>query len=237
MKTAKNFNCFIYTTLALSVVLIASSVCQAGFQEGVAAYNHGNYKTALKEFRLVEQGDAMAQYNLGLMYDNGEGVPEDHTEAVKWYRKAAEQGLAKAQFNLGLMYDNGRGVPEDHTEAVKWYRKAAEQGLAEAQFNLGFVYANGEGVPEDDTEAVKWYRKAAEQGLAKAQFNLGLMYANGEGVPEDDTRAYAWLNLAAAQSNKNAIKRKELLRKRMTPTQIAEAQKLSRILFECIHGK
>jgi uncharacterized protein len=76
------------------------------------------------------------------MYDRqGQGVPEDDAEAVKWYRMAAEQGLANAQLNLGVMYDYGQGVPEDDAEAVKWYRMAAEQGLANAQFNLGYMYA------------------------------------------------------------------------------------------------
>ena len=65
------------------------------------------------------------------MYDNGEGVPENDAEAVKWYRKAADQGYAKAQSNLGVMYDNGEGVPENDAEAVKWYRKAADQGYAD----------------------------------------------------------------------------------------------------------
>ena len=71
--------------------------------------------------------------NLGIMYDIGEGVPENNAEAVKWYRKAADQGHASAQCNLGLMYDNGEGVPENDAEAVKWYRKAADQGHAKAQ--------------------------------------------------------------------------------------------------------
>lgn len=84
----------------------------------------------------AEMGNAGAQLNLGVMYDFGQGVPEDDVEAVKWYRKAAEQGLAQAQFNLAVMYDDGEGVPEDDDEAVKWYRKAAEQGLAEAQLKL-----------------------------------------------------------------------------------------------------
>ena len=70
------------------------------------------------------------------MYDKGEGVEQDHEEAVKWYRKAADQGDADAQFNLGVMYYNGEGVPEDDKEAVKWWRKAAEQGHAEAQYFL-----------------------------------------------------------------------------------------------------
>ena len=114
--------------------------------------------------RLAEQGDADAQYNLGVMYDNGEGVPEDNAEAVKWYRMAAEQGHAGTQFMLGLMYAYGDGVPEDDAEAVKWYRMAAEQGHAGTQFMLGVMYNNGEGVPEDYVRAYAWYNLAAAQG-------------------------------------------------------------------------
>ena len=78
--------------------------------------------------KAAEQGDADAQFNLGLMYDIGKGVPQDYQEAVKWYRMAAEQGYADAQYFLGLSYATGEGVPENDAEAVKWYRKAAEQG-------------------------------------------------------------------------------------------------------------
>jgi len=113
---------------------------------------------------MAEKGDAAAQSNLGVMYDNGEGVPEDDKEAVKWYRLAAEQGYAPAQSNLGVMYDNGEGVPEDDKEAVKWYRLAAEQGYARAQYNLGVMYANGEGVPEDDVQAYAWMNLAKAAG-------------------------------------------------------------------------
>ena len=151
----------------------------------------------------------------------------DYVEAVKWYRLAAEQGHASAQYNLGVMYDQGEGVPENDTEAVRWYRLAAEQGDPKAQYNLGVMYDQGEGVPENDTEAVRWYRLAAEQGDASAQGNLGGMYGNGDGVPEDFVQAYKWWNLAAAQGNELANKNKEIVRKDMTPQQIAEAQKLS----------
>ena len=148
-------------------------LCMLAFGEvDVAAGN----EVLVELRRLVEQGDADAQYSLGAMYAHGRGVPEDDAEAVKWLRMAAEQGVAKAQFNLGVMYHLGEGVPEDVVEAVKWYRMAAEQGDADAQSELGFMYANGRGVPEDDAEAVKWYRMAAEQGNADAQYNLGVMY-------------------------------------------------------------
>ncbi len=98
----------------------------AGWDEGVAAYHRGDYAAALREFRpLAEQGNAKAQYNLGLMYYNGEGVPQDYAEAVKWYRKAAEQGYAKAQNNLGLMYVGSLGVPQDYVQAHMWLDLAA----------------------------------------------------------------------------------------------------------------
>jgi hypothetical protein len=108
--------------------------------EGVAAYKRGDYASALREWRpLAKQGNAKAQNNLGIMYSEGLGVPQDDAEALQWYRKAAEQGDADGQFNLGLMYANGEGVPQDYARAVKWYRKAAEQGHAIAQNNLGLV--------------------------------------------------------------------------------------------------
>ena len=97
-----------------------------------------DYAEAVRWYhRAAEQGHALAQFNLGFMYKNGQGVTQDYVQAVKWYRKAAEQGAANAQINLGLMYNIGYGVPQDYAEAVKWYRKAAEQGDASARFNLG----------------------------------------------------------------------------------------------------
>jgi len=87
--------------------------------------------------KAADQGDAQAQYNLGVMYDKGEGVAQNKTEAAHWYRKAADQGDAQAQYNLGVMYDKGEGVAQNKAEAVNWYRKAADQGDAQAQYNLG----------------------------------------------------------------------------------------------------
>ena len=144
------------------------------------------------------------QYNLGIGYYYGDGVPQNYAEAVKCFRKAAEKGNANAQFYLGVCFDNGKGVPQDYSEAVKWYRKAAEQGDADAQCNLGVCYENGDGVPLDYSEAVKWYRKAAEQGNANAQYNLGVCYANGKGVPQNYSEAAKWYRKAAEQGNANA---------------------------------
>ena len=176
----------------------------------------------------AEQGEAIAQSNLGVMYATGRGVPQDDAEAVRWYRLAAEQGDARAQSNLGAMYATGRGVPQDDAEAVRWHRLSAEQGEAIPQLNLGAMYATGRGVPQDDAEAVRWYRLAAEQGNAKAQSNLGVMYVTGRGVLQDYVTAHMWLNLAAATGHENARKEREIVAAIMTREQIAEAQARAR---------
>jgi len=141
-----------------------------------------------RQLENAAQNDAEAQFELGVMYDTGEGAPQSHTEAAKWYRKAAEQGWAKAQHNLGHLYENGEGVPQDCAEAVKWYCMAADQGVTRSQYNLGFMYDYGEGVAQDFTEALMWYRAAANGGHADAKNKLGVMYARGQGVPQDYAR-------------------------------------------------
>ena len=126
--------------------------------------------------QAAEQGDADAQYKLGMCYLSGLGVAQDSAEAAKWLRKAAEQGDAYVQFNLGMCYYNGLGVPQDYAEAAKWWRKAAEQGDADAQSRLGECYHYGEGVAQDYAEAAYWFHKAAEQGDADGQYRLADLY-------------------------------------------------------------
>jgi TPR repeat protein len=178
--------------------------------------------------KKAESGDAKAQDTLALLYAKGEGVPKDEALAASWHRKAAEQGLARAQRSLGNCYQTGQGVPRSNALGVSWYRKAAEQGLADAQWNLGLCYAFGGGLPRDDVLAVSWFRKAAEQGLAIAQWNLGICYFDGKGVPKDDVAALMWYDLSAAQSFNTAVKDRDELSAKMTPEQIAEAQRMSR---------
>jgi TPR repeat protein len=101
---------------------------------------------------------------LGHLYEIGDGVPEDFTEAAKWYRKAAEQGNAEAQLYLGCSYLIGRGVPKDSAEHLNWTRKAAQQGFADAQVQLGHLYEIGQGVPKDFSEAYMWINLAAASG-------------------------------------------------------------------------
>ena len=112
----------------------------------------------------AKQGNPTAQTALGLMYNRGVGVIQDHKEAVKWYNKAAEQGYVDAQYNLGVMYNKGIGVIQDHKEAVKWYSKAAKQGYADAQYDLGIMYLHGVGVIQNYTNAYSWLLLARYNG-------------------------------------------------------------------------
>lgn len=179
-----------------------SSAVTEALEKGDVAYNRKDYAKAVKWYRkAADQGLAVAQYNLGLMYGNGQGLHQDYAEAAKWFRKAAEQGLAKAQTNVGGLYRDGLGVSQDYAAAAKWYRKAAEQGEVLAQVNLGFMYFSGQGVPQDFAEAAKWYRTAAEHGDSAGQFDLGTMYDAGRGMPQDYAAAMTWYRKAADQGN------------------------------------
>ena len=202
---------------------------------------------AKKRAASAANGDPQAQYNFGLMYENGEGAPRDHAQALKyfrwaaeqgfadalkWFHSAAEQGDAIAQYDLGVMYAFGKGVTRDSAEAVKWYRKAAEQGNADAQQRLGMMYTKGVGVTQDDAEAAKWFRKAAEQEDAAAQYNLGSMYDNGKGVPQDSVEAYAWYSVAASGGNDIAKNSLSALDGTLTPEQLSQGTKRAAELLE-----
>jgi TPR repeat protein len=158
---------------AVTAVVLASAFAApavAGtFEDAVDAHARGDYAKALRLIRpLANDGDATAQFNLGLMYVTGSGVQQDESAAALWFRKAAEQGYARAQTNLETLYRDGRGVTEDVTEAVMWFRKAAEQGHPKAMLDLGVMYAEGLGVPQDYVRAHMWFSLAAAQGEQRA---------------------------------------------------------------------
>lgn len=149
----------------LLFTLISPTCWGADFDKGLAAYNSADYATALREWiPLAEQGNAAAQYNLGVMYRNGNGVTQDDKAAVKWYQLAADQGDAAAQNNLGAMYTSGLGITQDYKTAMTWYRLAADQGNAAAQNNLGAMYADGQGVIQDNVYAHMWGNIARSNG-------------------------------------------------------------------------
>ena len=176
---------------------LPAHVLAADFQAGLDAYDRGDYATALEEWRPL-----------------------------------AEQGDASAQVALGSMYQHGEGVTQDYVEAVNWFRLAAEQGYAAAHHQLAKMYARGLWVRQDPAEAAKWYRLAAEQGDADAQYYLGNMYDLGWGVPQDYVQAHMWLNLAVVgfppgEDRKLAAGNRDGIETNMTPSQVAEAQRLA----------
>ena len=103
------------------------------FQDATDAYERKDYKEAHRLILpLAEQGFAGAQYNLGLMYNYGDGVPQDYQEAVRWYRLSAEQDYAFAQYKLGVMYGKGQGVPQDYVSAHMWFNLSGSNGYKDA---------------------------------------------------------------------------------------------------------
>ncbi len=182
-----------FMSTAFVLCLFGASLTWADFQDGVAAYEKGDYTSAMNEWRPL-----------------------------------AEEGNPEAQFHVGALYYHGEGVLQDNTQAATWYRRAADQGHVSAQHNLGVMYYEGDGVPQNYEEAFRWFRLASDQGHPAAQYNLGIMYAQGDGIPQDYVRAYLWFTLAAAQGEENAQVGRDFVTGMMTPSQLAEAQRLAR---------
>ena len=185
--------------LALPAMALASP--QDDLEKGRAAHEAKDYPEAVRWYRkAAEQGNASAQFNLGLMYAEGKGVAQDDREAVRWFRKAAEQGHAEAQNNLGNSYRTGLGVARDYREALRWYHKAAEQGHIDAQYNLGAMYWLGIGVmqvmrPHNNVRAHKWFNIASALG---GKFKTDLLQLvekkmNAQQIAEAQREAKKWL--------------------------------------------
>ena len=132
---------------------------------GMILYHKHQYTKALKHFEpLAEQGNAKAQFYLGLMYDIGQGLPQDYVKSFFWWQKAARQGIAPAQHNLGVMYKKGQSVPQNDAVSVIWCRKAAAQGIVPSQHDPGVAFDNGKGLTQDKFLAYGWLSFAATNG-------------------------------------------------------------------------
>jgi len=141
----------------------------ADLDSALTALDKKDYFSAYQELKqLAAKGDEKAQYHLGLLYKDGQGVMQDKKSAAQWFRKAADQGLAEAQFQLAEAYDKGEGVSQSDEFAALWYRKSAERGNPWAQANLGVMYAQGQGVKQDLVMAYVWFNLSASQGIDAA---------------------------------------------------------------------
>lgn len=157
-----------------------------------------NTSSVLIIFPQAKRGDVDAQFQLGTMFLTGQGVPEDHSEAMKWFIKAAQQGDARSKCSLGKMFYAGLGVGQSDTDAIKWFEDAANQGYVEAQFELGSML-------ESSKEASYWLEMAAEKGHVGAQFKLGSLYyqisRNRDKLCKESVK---WIQKAAEQNNHDA---------------------------------
>ena len=125
--------------LLLALIALASALCVNG-------QTYEDFKKTLAE---AKSGNIYAQHNIGVYYIKGKGVPQNYSQAVYWFRKAADQGLEYSQFSMGLCYEDGTGVTQNLEQAVYWYTKAAEQGHAQAQFHLARMYYGRKGYPKE----------------------------------------------------------------------------------------
>ncbi len=150
---------------------LASAALAGAYEDGFEAYNRGDYATAVRLWKpLAEKGDAKVQNNLGVMYENGQGVMQDYAEAVKWYQKGADQGIAYAQYNLGLMYANGHGVPQDYVQSHKWLNLAAARASASEEETREMAHKARERVASKMTPAqIAKAQKLAREWKPKEQ--------------------------------------------------------------------
>lgn len=185
--------------LAVLVLLGLTTHAKADFMEGWRAYQSGEYEIALQHWtELAEDGDPVAQYNVGVMYDEGAGVDRDDAKVIAWWNKAAAQGHQMAQHNLALLYIE-LGSQEDFGRAANWLKRAAENGFVLSQYSLAKLFATGFGVEKDNARALTLFLKAGKAGFVKAQYNLGKIYRDGIGVEVNQEVSMDWFRKAAFQ--------------------------------------
>lgn len=205
----------------LAAVLFLPLPAQAGFNEGVLAFEGEDYPAALKEFMpLAKAGQPAAMTYVGRILEEQEKL----AEAAVWYQKAAQKGFADAQTQLAQLYEAGEGVPKDEARAMELYAKAAAQGDDEAQLALG---EHAEDDLNDNKVAQQWYEKAAAQDNPDAQYRLGLLLiSDEEGVVRDVPHAWMYLSLAAEHDNDDAQQALGVLELEMEPVELRGARKL-----------
>jgi len=169
-------------------------------------------------------GDAAAQYEIGVRYAEGRGLPQSLEQAAQWFGRAAEAGLAPALYRLGSLYEKGQGVPKDLDRARRHYQGAADRGNAKAMHNLAVLYAEGIDGKPDYASASQWFRKAAQHGVADSQYNLGILYARGIGVEQNLSESYKWFALAAQQGDQDAGKKRDDVAARLDAQSLVAAR-------------
>lgn len=187
----------------------------------VATFSPDQLRAEAAVRKAARAGNAEAQFRLGVMYGNGDGVGLDYEQARAWFEKAIGQGHENATITLAWMYANGTGVGVDEGRARELYLQAARKGSAKAQYVVATMYRFAQyGLEKDMAQAVQWYVKAADQGMPTAQFALGKLLMEGKGVIRDDAAALQWLSLAHVNGSKRAEDYVKHLIKRMDPAEV-----------------
>ncbi|MBY0558941.1 tetratricopeptide repeat protein [Hyphomicrobium sp.] len=171
-------------------------------------------------------GDPSAQFEVGARLAEGKGTTQSFQDAAKWYQRSADQGFAQSQYRLGTLYERGLGLKPDAAQAAVWYQRAAAQGNIKAMHNLAVLSANQNDQSPDYTTAAQWFEAAAQRGLADSQFNLAVLYENGLGVTRDMKRAFMWLSIAARGGDADAVRRRDILRGKLTAEEVKAADKM-----------
>ncbi len=169
-------------------------------------------------------GNPAAEYEIGVRFSEGRGVPANLELAVQWFDRAAKQGLAPALYRLGSHYEKGQGVKKDLDKARQLYLQGADKGNAKAIHNLAVLYAEGIDGKPDYRQAAQWFRKAADRGVADSQYNLGILYARGIGVDQNLAESYKWFALAAQQGDQDALKKREDVGSRLDQQSLVAAK-------------
>lgn len=215
-------------------LLCACSLLQANTLEEAKA------KMAQKDFAgahaiylsLANQNDPKACYNLGLMYQEGDGVPQNMDEAVKWYTKAADLQYRDAQYTLGALVFQRQIHSISYPQAAAYYEQAANLGHVKSQLNLGMLYFRGDVIAQDLPAAVHWLSLAASNNNSEAQGYMANMYQQGVGVPQDTVKAAMWLLLATQNEDQRFINRHSkmlnYLAAQMTPEQKTAAKEMAK---------
>lgn len=151
----------------------ALSASDPDYDLGVSLLDAGQYVDALKSFgRSAKNGNTEAQYQIGIMFLEGQGMKANPEDAAYWFRKAAQNGHAPSQFEIGCCFLNGTGVQSDLRIAAEWFWRAAEQGDPDAALYVARMYRDGKGMSQDTAKARKYYKIAAEAGIPEAQAEL-----------------------------------------------------------------
>jgi hypothetical protein len=222
--------------LALAALFAAAPSAWAAtltYDQALAAYEKHQYAEAKLAFEdLAKTGHAGAQYQLGLMHHQGDGVAPDIREGLRWYRRSADQNFPPALYAIGLLLDQGFGVKENPVEATKHFKRAAELGHPQAQFTYGYMLQQGRGAPKNGPEALKWFHRAAEQGHGIALFGIAICNKRCPNVPPNKAQTHAFLTLAIpilqeGIMKNSAIRMQTATAREMTQAELAQSAKVS----------